>query len=182
MQPRQRQRTLEVNAYSATLRRKAFHMPRPQTGHSTAHGRHRRATALVPHAPASSRPASDRTDASTSSAPESSDAADAPPGVGHTNTSGGLAVPGPRVESPIGTHSPHETVVIEPSIPANPHGVTKTGSTAPGATRKRLPEAEQLALPGMDEWVQEQLKRAPARSRAWAQRVAAIYGLELPDK
>jgi hypothetical protein len=42
-------------------------------------------------------------------------------------------------------------------------------------------EATQLALPGMDEWVQEQLKRAPARSREWARRVAAIYGLELPE-
>jgi hypothetical protein len=39
-----------------------------------------------------------------------------------------------------------------------------------------------LALPGIDEWVQEQLKRAPAHSRAWARRVAAIYGLQLPEE
>jgi hypothetical protein len=69
--------------------------------------------------------------------------------------------------------------------PTQRHGhdtrVTTARSTAQGTTRKRPSGAEQLTLPGMDEWVHEQLKRAPARSRAWAQRVAAIYGLELPD-
>lgn len=65
--------------------------------------------------------------------------------------------------------------------PARDTRVTAARSDTQGKARKRPSDAEQLALPGMDEWVQDQLKRAPTRSRAWAQRVAAIYGLELPD-
>lgn len=204
-------------------------MPRPHTGHPTAHGRRRRANTPAPNELASSGSASDHTDASTPSAPSTSEnpgPADDPPITHYTSTSGDFMVPGPRAEPPIGTITAHETVAPDPSIPSNPNesstptvsAVTSSGRTAPeqsamnpdtghaapgpqhatqrsardtrvttawsdtgGTTRKRSSEAEQLALPGMDEWVQEQLKRAPARSRAWAQRVAAIYGLELPD-
>ncbi len=35
-------------------------------------------------------------------------------------------------------------------------------------------------IPTPEEWAQEQLKHAPERSREWAVKVAAIYGLEMP--
>lgn len=34
--------------------------------------------------------------------------------------------------------------------------------------------------PTPEQWAQEQLKHAPQRSRAWARKVATIYGLDLP--
>jgi hypothetical protein len=34
--------------------------------------------------------------------------------------------------------------------------------------------------PTPEQWAQEQLKHAPQRSRAWALKVAIIYGLDLP--
>jgi hypothetical protein len=34
-------------------------------------------------------------------------------------------------------------------------------------------------IPTPEEWAQQELKHAPERSRAWAAKVAAIYGLEL---
>lgn len=61
---------------------------------------------------------------------------------------------------------------------------TSARQRTPGQAQRRQhrQDAEQLALPGLDEWVKEQLTHAPPRSREWQRRVAAIYGLELPDE
>jgi hypothetical protein len=40
--------------------------------------------------------------------------------------------------------------------------------------------AQARSIPTPEESAQEQLKQAPERSRAWAVKVAAIYGLEIP--
>jgi hypothetical protein len=37
-------------------------------------------------------------------------------------------------------------------------------------------------VPTPEQWAQQQLKSAPTRSRAWAQAVAAIYGLDVREE
>jgi hypothetical protein len=37
-------------------------------------------------------------------------------------------------------------------------------------------------VPTAEQWAQEQLKNAPLRSHAWAQAVAAIYGLDVQEE
>jgi hypothetical protein len=38
------------------------------------------------------------------------------------------------------------------------------------------------AVPTPEQWAHEQLKHAPARSRAWGRKVAAIYGYDVPQE
>lgn len=37
-------------------------------------------------------------------------------------------------------------------------------------------------IPTPEQWAQQQLEHAPQRSRAWAGKVASIYGLDVPDE
>jgi hypothetical protein len=68
------------------------------------------------------------------------------------------------------------------SPPPPPNRETDAASrrirAAAGRPRRRT--VPQRPIPTPEEWAQEQLKHAPERSRAWAAKVAAIYGLELP--
>lgn len=52
------------------------------------------------------------------------------------------------------------------------------------ATREATPGIGDLSgpMPTPEQWAQQQLTHAPPRSRAWARSVAALYGLELPNK
>jgi len=64
--------------------------------------------------------------------------------------------------------------------------VRRTNRRRKGDDDGRLPAnvAADLAdaVPTPEQWAQEQLKHAPQRSQAWAQAVAAIYGLEIPKE
>ena len=77
---------------------------------------------------------------------------------------------------------PDSRTVPEPRTPQRRARGSHVGAPRGQAPHPSRQQAQQLSLPGMDEWVQEQLTHAPPRSRAWARRVAAIYGLELPDE
>ena len=68
------------------------------------------------------------------------------------------------------------------SAPSAPHRPTDPASRRVTAKtgRSRGRGAPARPIPTPQEWAQEQLKRAPERSRAWVVRVAAIYGLEPP--
>lgn len=71
---------------------------------------------------------------------------------------------------------------VDGSIPSRPNRATGAGSrrVRAAASRQGGRAVPQCPIPTPEEWAQEQLKHAPERSRAWAVKVAAIYGLELP--
>lgn len=82
-----------------------------------------------------------------------------------------------------GTHQP-SAPTLNTSNAETAVGRTKRGrrdsrtERSPGAATAEL--AGKMLTP--QQWAQEQLKDAPPRSRAWGRRVAAIYGLELPEE
>jgi hypothetical protein len=71
---------------------------------------------------------------------------------------------------------------VDDSTPSPPNRETDAASRSvrAAASRTRRRTVPQRPIPTPEEWAQEQLKHAPERSREWAAKVAAIYGLELP--
>jgi hypothetical protein len=67
------------------------------------------------------------------------------------------------------------------STPPAPHHPTVAPSrrVTDATSRTRRRSTPPRPIPTPEEWAQEQLKHAPERSREWAAKVAAIYGLEL---
>jgi hypothetical protein len=46
---------------------------------------------------------------------------------------------------------------------------------------RKLKTGEKVIIPTPEEWAEEQLRNAPARSEEWARRVAQIYCLDIGD-
>ncbi len=56
-------------------------------------------------------------------------------------------------------------------------------SADPGPTSApTAPTSEPTTVPTPEQWAQEQLKKAPRRSQAWARAVATLYGLDMTDE
>lgn len=97
------------------------------------------------------------------------------------DTAGNLPDPGDGEDSDRLSHPGSGTPVSRAQTAARPTRHRKRGSHAgqpPRAATANLTDA----MPTPEQWAQEQLKHAPPRSRAWARKVAAIYGLDLPEE